>query len=268
MDLRDRDVSKRAGFCDLLGRGPGGFRIRDVESDQVISIPLLNHYFAIAFVWEDRVYVYAGDYGHGEPWWHIRRIVLITSDDLITWSKPQVVITSQDGERLFNTAVCHDGRSFVLLYETDDRRWPAFTFKYCRSADLIHWQQVPGALYGTDKYVGGPALDYEGGWYYTLYLEALGEGRYETRVTRSQDLLTWTDAPPGRPVLTYDPERIPDPVHHPEVREINASDVELCEWQGKTILYFNGGNQLGVGDLQWAEYEGTPRQLLEFFFQP
>ena len=29
MDLRDCDVSKREGFCDLLGRSPGGFRIRD-----------------------------------------------------------------------------------------------------------------------------------------------------------------------------------------------------------------------------------------------
>jgi alpha-L-fucosidase len=108
---------------------------------------------------------------------------------------------------------------------------------------------------------------FAGGWYYTLYLQALGEGHYETRVTRSQDLLTWTDAPEGRALLTYDPERVPDPVNHPEVRELNASDVELCEWQGKTLLYFNGGDQLGVGDLQWAESEGTPRELLEHFFK-
>ena len=55
-----------------------GFHIRDVEKDQVISVPLLNHYFAIAYVWENRVYVYAGDFERDLPWWHIRKIVMIS----------------------------------------------------------------------------------------------------------------------------------------------------------------------------------------------
>ncbi len=245
-----------------------GFRIRDLAANRVVSIPLLNHYFAIAFVWQDRVHVYAGNYGETEPWWHIREIVHLSSTDLITWTAPEVVIRSERGERLFNTAVCWDGRRFVLLYETDDKRWPAFTFKYCAGPDLTHFERLPNALYGVDKYVGGPALYYEGDWYYTLYLQSLGGGTYETRVTRSRDLVTWHDAPAGRAFLPYDPTRRPDPVHHPDVYERNASDAELCEWQGKTLIYFNGGNQLGVCDLQWADYDGTPRQLLEAFFAP
>jgi len=244
-----------------------GFRIRDVEADRVVSVPLLNHYFAIAYVWEERVYVLAGDLGEDEPWWHIRKIVLISSDDLITWTAPQVVIRSEGGERLFNTGLCHDGDQFVLLYETDDKRWPKFTFKYCRSTDLINWEPIPGGLYGTDKYVGGPALYFEGGWYYTLYLESLGEGCYETRITRSRDLVNWQDAPADRPFLPYDPTRQPDPINHPDVWELNASDPDLCEYNGRTIVYFGGGNQLGVGDLQWAEFAGSPRELFEHFFR-
>ncbi|NQU09765.1 hypothetical protein HQ590_03170 [bacterium] len=245
-----------------------GFRIRDVADDRIVSVPLLNHYFGFAFPWDGRVHVFAGHYGLAEPWWHIREIVLIASDDLVTWTRPQVVIRSENGERLFNTAVCHDGRRFVLLYETDDNQWPPFTFKYCESDDLVHWRPLPGALYGTDKYVGGPALYYADGWYYTLYLEDLGDERWETRVTRSTDLVHWQDAPPGRPVVTYDPTRVTNPALAPDVHERNASDAELCEWQGKTILYFNGGNQHGLVDLQWAEYDGPPAAFLAHFFRP
>ncbi len=244
-----------------------GFRIRDVEADRVISVPLLNHYFAIAYVWQDRVYVYAGYLDEDLPWWNIRQIVMIVSDDLITWSKPKVVLTAENDEHLFNTAVCYDGKRFIMLYETDEDRWPKFTFKYCESDDLVHWRRIPDALYGIDKYVGGPALYFEAGWFYTLYLESLGDGCYETRITRSQDLIHWQDAPTDRPFLTYDPNRYTNPIHYPEVKECNASDVELCEWKGKTIIYFNGGDQINCGDLQYAEFDGTPRQLFESFFR-
>jgi alpha-L-fucosidase len=244
-----------------------GFRIRDVELNRVISVPLLNHYFGTAFVWEDRVYAFAGYLGEDDNWWHIRRIVMISSNDLITWSAPKVAIESERGERIFNNGVCHDGDRFVMLYETDDERWPSFTFKYCQSQDLVNWERIPDAFYGVDKYVGGPALYHEGGWYYTLYVEALPDRRYETRVTRSKDLLSWEDAPEDRPFLAYDYEHRPDPIRCPDIREISASDAELCEYRGKTLVYFNGGDQLGVGDLQLAEYEGLPRNLLEAFFK-
>ena len=154
-----------------------------------------------------------------------------------------------------------------MLYETDDKSWPKFTFKHCESDDLVHWRKIPEALYGTDKYVGGPALYFEDGWYYTLYLEDLGGGYYETRITRSRDLVDWQDAPENRAFLTFDPDRYTNPIHYPEVRELNASDVELCEWKGKTIIYFNGGDQLNCGDVQLAEFDGSPKELFAYFFE-
>lgn len=241
-------------------------RIRDVEDDQIVSLVLRNHYFGLGFVWDGRLYVFAGDYGTDEPWWHIRRIVMTSSGDLIHWTKPRVAIESENEEHLFNTGVCRGKEKFVLLYETDDSQWPRFTFKYCVSDDLVNWTRIPGAIYGHDKYVGGPALYYEGGRYYTLYLHDLG-GKWETRITRSLDLVHWEDAPENRPFLTFNPEHITDPEHFPDVREVNVSDAELCAWKGKTIVYFNGGNQQKVGDLQLAEFDGTPRELLEHYFE-
>lgn len=43
-----------------------GFWIRDVEADRVVGIPLRNHYFASALVWENRVHVFCGDLQQAE----------------------------------------------------------------------------------------------------------------------------------------------------------------------------------------------------------
>lgn len=247
-------------------------RIWDVESDRVVSAPFAGHSFGIAYVHSGRVYVYATRHEADRPWRHFRYISMTHSDDLIRWAHPVTVIEAEGNEHLFNTAVCHDGNSFVLLYETDDQRWPAFTFKYCESDDLVHWRRIPGALYGREKYVGGPALYFEGGWFYTLYLQDLNGysgGTWETRVTRSRDLQHWEDAPVERPFLAPDKNRVVTcnrAGQQVRIREINASDAEICYWHGKTMVYFNGGDQQTCGDVQQAEFNGTPRQLLESFF--
>lgn len=244
--------------------------IRDVETNTIIATPLRDHYFGIAFVHNNRCYVYAGRHSTEFPFWNIKEVSLTWSDNLVDWSEPETVLRSENGESIFNFGVCRDLHGgFVLLYETNDAQWPPFTFKYCRSDNLRDWRVVPGAVYGHDKYVGGPALYQEGDWFYTLYLESLGDHHYETRITRSRDLLHWEDAPAGRPFLSFDPDRDMDPVHYPGVRESNASDAECCYFNGKTIIYFNGGNQGEISpgaDLQVAEFDGTLRELFEYFF--
>ncbi len=246
-------------------------RILDVETGTLISTPLRDHYFAMAFVWNDRVYVFAGDHQSSDGFWRITRVTMISSDDLVNWTEPVTVLEAENGEHIFNFGVCRGPEGFVLLYETDDKQWGIFTFKYCTSDDLVHWTRIPGGLYGTDKYVGGPALYFEGGYYYTLFLHSLGNSHYETRITRSRDCIHWEDAPGDRPFVTYNPDHITDPDNFPGVAETNASDAELCYWNGKTIVYYNGGNQGEItraGDLHLAEFEGTPRELFETFFQP
>jgi len=273
--LKDRlyRVENHPRNLDFKGKPPqylyheDEIRIRDVETDKIISVPLRDHYFGSGFLWDGRLYIFTGAYGQDDQqWWQFKRIVMTSSEDLINWTEPQVVIESENGERLFNTAVCRGRDKFIMLYEMMDKRGKPFIFEYCESDDLIHWNRIPGAIYGEGKYVGGPALYYEGGLYYTLYLESLS-GKYETHVTRSPDLIHWQDAPFERPVVSISPDHQPDPEYYPEVRDINASDAELCFWKGKTIVYFNGGNQQGVFDLQMAEFAGTPRELLEHYYE-
>jgi len=260
-------------FWDVPGAKPGDFfhqdevRIRDVKSKGIISVALKNHAFATLLVWEGKVYVFAGDYGKDKPWRQITEISMTSSSDLKIWTAPVVVLRAAPNEFFFNTAICRAEDKFILLYETNDTRWKPFTFRYMKSSDLKRWKEIPDAFYGKEKYVGGPALYYEGGWYYTLYLESLGNG-YETRITRSEDLLHWEDAPNGRSFVTYDPSHKNIPLISPDISENNASDVELCYYNGKTILYFTGSDQTTAGDLQWAVYDGTPEQLFEYFFIP
>lgn len=240
-------------------------RIRDVEADTIISTPLRGHGLGTAFVGNDRVHVFAGAWGK-EKKWHITEIQTTWSADLTNWSQPEVVLRAEPQEKFFNVSVCRGPDRFVMLVESNDPKWPPFTFKYFVSDDLRCWQSVPGAIYGRDKYVGGPALYFAHGWYYTLYLESLGNGQYETRITRSRDLLRWQDAPAGRPFLTFNPTNRVHPLRPAHVRECNASDGEVVYWRGKTLVYFTGGDQHLAGDLQLAEFDGTPRELFESFF--
>ena len=241
-------------------------RVRDVESNAVLSVPFRNHYFGEGFLHGGRLYVYAADNGTNLPWRHHRKINMAYSSDLVRWSEPVTCIEPEGNELLFNTALCRGPDRFIMLYETNDACWRPFTFKYCESDDLIHWKRIPGALYGTDKYVGGPALHYANGWYYTLYVESLPGGQYDNRITRSRDLVHWQDAPAERAMIPVDPTHVPDPAH-PEVRELSASDAELCYWRGRTIVYFLSGNQQGVFGLETAEFNGTPQELLACYFE-
>ena len=188
-----------------------------------------------------------------------------------------ILVECNPDESFYNVSVCRGDGRFVMLVESDDPKWQKFTFKYYTSDDLRQWKQIPDALYGTKKYVGGPALYYEGGYYYTLFLESLGRAHeYETRITRSKDLVHWQDAPHNRPFVTFNPKNFvtfnpknPDRPWRPtnKILETNASDAEVAYWQGKTIVYFTGGNQHLSSELQWAEFDGTPRELFEHFFE-
>jgi alpha-L-fucosidase len=264
-------LENHQGMFDHPGAAPtqytdeGCVRIRDVESGKLVCELLKKHSFGTVFVWKGEAIIFASDYRASDSR-SARQISMVRSRDLQSWSEPRTVFVGQAGETIYNLGVCRGPDHFVLLYETDDRQFTPFTFKYCTSNDLENWKRIPDAIYGDGKYVGGPALYYEGDWYYTLYLESLGNGRYETRITRSKDLIHWQDAPVDRPFLTFDSSRSKMPLHPPDAVEINASDAELCYFGGRTIVYFTGGNQLVCGDLQRAEFAGTPRELFEKFF--
>ena len=46
----------------------------------------------------------------------------------------------------------------------------------------------------------------------------------------------------------------------------NNSDIDFCDFNGKTIITYSWGNQHGKEFLALAEYEGSLKELLESHF--
>ena len=47
---------------------------------------------------------------------------------------------------------------------------------------------------------------------------------------------------------------------------VNNSDIDFCEWQGRLIINYSWGNQQGVEHLAEAIYDGTESQFLSGWF--
>lgn len=249
------------------------FRIRRESDDRLISIPLMDHYFASAYVWRDRCYcISMGQTSDvGSTGCHLDEI---WSDDLISWSPIHRIFDFSDRDEHFcNTSVTYDGKRFVLLYETDDRTCPIYTFHFAQSVDMVHWSTIPDAVYAWDKYTGGGSLHWieEDKMYYLSTLDLFPHPvtrkvAYRFILSRSADLIHWEDAPDDRPLLVPDFSHRPDPVRHPDVFEISVSDMEYRQMKDHLRVYYIGGNQWGVCDNQVAEYFGTMREFFHEFY--
>lgn len=253
---------------DLPKGEPDHARMVDPADNRVLSSFMEGHYFMSAFVVDGKCWCFGSEVGCRGTWKAVR-INSVFSEDLIHWSQPKLVMEYPSGH-VFNTAAAFDGKRYVLLYETDDPKYPKFTFKFLESPDLIHWKEVENAIYGQDKYVGGPAMYYlPDGYFYVTYVNSFrnpenGHENWDTRIARSRDLIHWEEG--SHPVISPDYSHQPDPEHHPDVFEINASDAEFLEENGKTTVYCNGGNQMGISDSAISVFNGTMQELFLRFF--
>lgn len=244
-----------------------GCEIRRESDDAVISTPWTGHYYSIAFIWDNKCWCFGKDYSNG------MKISLTVSEDLISWSEPKTVLDLTASKiNLYNCYVAFDGKRFVMAYECNAPDYPIFTLKFVESQDLYNWCEIKAAIYGADKYIGGPSLYYmDDGYYYVTYVDQFVHPidrklNYQTLITRSKDLINWEDAPTGRPVLAPKYKNRPMIENAPETYELNTSDAEFIELDGKVRVYFNGGNQLGVTDNQYAECDGSLKELFQSFF--
>ena len=250
-------------------------RIRDEETNRILARFMDGYCLSSAFVWEDTIYVFASRIEIIDPEAAKQRDVnMSSSKNLTDWTEPKVVLEGEPDEQIYNQSVCYDGKQFVMAYESNDK--PAFTIKFAESSDLQNWHKVKG-VHGADRYAACPAIRYVGGYYYMLYLERRSpRWWFETCLSRSKNLVNWHGAPT---VITPDPDKPihPDCPKHPTPecprdceangREINTSDPDLIEWQGKTRVYFTGGCQHWGGYLQYAEFDGSMQEFFESYYE-
>jgi hypothetical protein len=180
------------------------------------------------------------------------------------------------GFGIYNTSLWKAGDKYVLMFEIGEPPEEAgarFTARFATSEDLKHWELTPPECNWTKKHYSAPhALRYLDGYFYVFYLHA--HQGYEMRVVRSPDLIHWEPSPLN-PVLraSREDKKIANPKLTGQQRErianavnLNNSDLDLCEFEGRLVIYYSWGNQQGVEHLAEAVYEGTLEQFLSGFF--
>ncbi len=257
----------RPGYWDNK-TGDSYFRFIDYETGKPTKPFAKGFHLGSAFVYNGMIYVTAVDIWDGE------RIYLFASNDLENWDRWMAF--ELPGFGIFNTSLTLAENKYVLMFEIGKPASEAgerFTARFATSTDLKKWEILPTEYnYAMDRYTAPHCLRYLNGYYYDFYLEAYNG--YETRVVRSKDLILWV-ASSLNPVLKASiedkqivnkklPEKIVEKIAN--AKDINNSDIDFCEFNGKLIINYSWGNQQGEEFLAEAIYEGTLAQFLEGWF--
>ncbi len=233
-----------------------------------------DHHLGCAYTDGDVMYAVGVE---GE--WGTDTVHVFSSEDLENWELCGELKLS--GWKIYNTGVCKKDGVYTLLMEISEPKEEAgkgFTFRFATSPDMKNWTLTPSeCVFQKDRYAGGPAIYSVGdGYYYVLYLEAYPTAKYANCIARSKDLINW-EYSPINPVLMYN-EREDKQIANPfltveeqrrisDALDINNSDMELCEFNGRTIIYYSWGNQRGTEFLAEASYEGPMAEFLKAWFE-
>lgn len=233
------------------GGGPTDYflTLEDVETGRPLARFAEGYGLASALVHDGTFYAFASR-SAPDGW---NDVTLFESKNLRDWTHK--VVVSQEKEHLFNSSVCRGEHGFVMAYESDDPRFPAFTIKFATATNLADWTKVPDTFFGKDRYTACPCLRYADGWYYLLYLEQrTPRWFFETYLARSRDLKSW-ELSAANPVLTPGPND-----------GINASDPDIVEFGGRTYLYYSVGDQRTWSKLKRAVYPGSMAGFFAGYF--
>ncbi len=251
--------------------GDSYFRFVDHVTGALSAGLAHGYHLGNVFVEDDVLFV------TGTNIWDGERVDLFVSDDMENWqTRPALNLP---GWGIFNTSMCRAEDEYVLMFEVGKPPEVAgvpFTARFATSRDLRTWTLTPAeCTYSKDRYTAPHALRYLDGYYYNFYLEALPGPEYEQCVVRSRDLITW-EASPLNPVLAASEEdkAIANDRLTAAERErisgaldINNSDIDFCDFEGRTAITYSWGNQRGTEFLAEAIYDGPVESFLRGFFE-
>lgn len=249
--------------------GASYFRFIDVASGNPTPAFAQNFHLGSAFADKGTMYVF------GVENWGASRMSVFWSKDLKTWESKNIL--DLPGWEIFNNSVCHDGKRYVMAFEIGappEETGNAFTSRFATSPDLLTWELTPSECVHTKEFYSAcPAIRFLDGYYYNIYLKSYS-GYWAAHITRSKDLIAWEESPLN-PVMKHDDadKKIANPslsdAHRARIasaENANNSDVDFCEFGGKTVIYYSWGNQHGIEHLAEAVYEGSEADLLKGFF--
>ena len=225
-----------------------------------------GYHLGNVFVEDDTLYV------TGTNIWDGERVDLFVSRDMREWERRSAL--DLPGWGIFNTSLCRAEDHFILMFEVGKPPEVAgvpFTARFATSTDMRTWTLTPPeCTYSKERYTAPHALRYLDGYYYNFYLEALPGPAYDQRVVRSRDLINWEPSPLNPVLVACDEDRV---IANPRLTaderrriatavNINNSDIDFCEFQGRLIINYSWGNQLGIEHLAEAVFDGTEREFL------
>lgn len=248
--------------------------IRDVETGRIVGETGEECFYHSVFVEGDRVYL-TGVKRDLENKTHCGDTILIyETTDLVHWKKRELL--RKPGWSYYNTTLTKGPDGYVLAIESSDLRYATrcFTMFFATSKDLRKWTFLPNEkAFPKHRYCGGPFLTYCNGWYYLTLVSEMPCERWCTYIHRTKDFDLW-ECGRYNPFMMWDQR---DRQVSPNARDItsdfakkikthficNASDLEFCEFNGKTLLSYIIGDQRGFYYIAEAWYDGSVRELLE-----
>ena len=277
------EVVRRKSFtsetvCDHWYSLPDAPCLRFVHVRTNTETPLFaeGHSFGFPFAIGDTMYVVTGS----RPYWGSDGLVFYKSTDLVNWE--QYASVDLPGWKIYNMNIAKKDDTYVLMIEISapvEESPRKFTFRFMTSTDMTNWTMTPSDhVFQKDRYCGSPSIYAfeDDPYFYVGYLEAYPMYRFANSVARSKDLVNW-EYSPINPVLMYDDvedRKIANPFLTLADRErienalnTNNSDMELCEYLGRTLSYYSWGDQRGQEFLAEAWYEGGMHEFLKAFFE-
>lgn len=185
-------------------------------------------------------------------------IVKFTSTDLTNWSGPATIYTGGSYEQIYNVGVGKDASGNVVIgYDIHNPSWYAeyFVTRFITSTNYTTWSNIGTA---SNVWHGHGCADLKfvnGAWYIWGFSDMPGGG-WATISAKTTDFLNFTNS------------KIPTikPVH--EWEDINTTDPDLIEFDGKVYISYMTGDQSTYARLTYATYEGTLAQLIDVYQQP
>ena len=252
-------------------------RFVHVRSNTPTPLFAEDHTFGFPYVVGDTMYVVTG----ASKTWGSDKLAFFRSKDLVNWE--QYTEVHLPGWKIFNMNIAERAGVYTLMIEISrpiEEAGQTFTFRFLQSTDMTNWTLTPSeCVFQKDRFAGSPALYAfeDDPYYYVGYLEAYPLKRYANSIARSTDFINW-EYSPINPVLMYnefEDKQIASPFLTPEDRkrieealDVNNSDMELCEYLGRTLIYYSWGDQRGTEFLAEAWYEGPMHEFLKAWFEP
>ena len=259
--------------------------IRDVESKKIVSTFAEDCYFHCGFKDGDTFYVTGVDMKRRDT------IRLYQTKDLINWTSRDLL--SNPGWVYFNSSIAKGPNGYVIVLESGPDAYPylnnwqypkkyvsnnGWTLFFATSPDLVNWTFMPfDESFSKEIPAGGPWLKYVDGWFYLGADCVLPRRIFSHYLYRTKDFKKWY-------VGYYNPVMMPsneDKLVSPNMADIsdeellriksafnvNNTDLDMCDYNGKTYINYLCGNQYGNYWMCEAIVDKPLNEFLNDFFE-